>query len=339
METMEQRLISSWSNVNSSVPPSFVQPLECRPGKVTNPSSKTIPLIDLGGHDHAHTIMQILKASEEYGFFQVINHGVSKDLMDEAFNIFKEFHAMPPKEKISECSKDPNGINCKLYASSENYQIDAVQYWKDTLTHPCPPSGEFMEFWPQKPPKYREVVGKYTQELNKLGHEILEMLCEGLGLKPEYFIGELSENPVVLAHHFPPCPEPSLTLGLAKHRDPTIITILLQDQEVHGLQILKDDEWIPVEPIPNAFVVNIGLILQIITNGRLVGAEHRVVTNSKSVRTSVAYFIYPSFSRMIEPAQELVDGNNPPIYKSMSFGEFRKKFYDKGPKIEQVLQS
>jgi isopenicillin N synthase-like dioxygenase len=110
---------------------------------------------------------------------------------------------------------------------------------------------------------FSEVVGKYTQELNKLAHEILEMLCEGLGLNQGYFIGGLSENPQVLAHHYPPCPDPSLTLGLAKHRDPTIITILLQDQEVHGLQVLKDDEWIPVEPIPNAFVVNIGLILQV----------------------------------------------------------------------------
>jgi len=63
------------------------------------------------------------------------------------------------------------------------------------------------------------------------------------------------------------------------------------------------------------------------------------VTNSKSARTSAAYFIYPSFSRIIEPAQELVDGINPPIYKSMSFGEFRKKFYEKGPNIEQVLQA
>lgn len=85
----------------------------------------------------------------------MVNHGVSKDLMDEALNIFKEFHAMAPKEKVNECSKDPNGINCKLYTSSENYRKDAIQYWKDTLTHPCPPSGEYMEYWPQKPPKYR----------------------------------------------------------------------------------------------------------------------------------------------------------------------------------------
>lgn len=71
METMDQRLVSTWSNVNSSVPLSFVQPPECRPGKVTNPSTKTIPLIDLGGHDDAHTISQVIKASQEYGFFQV----------------------------------------------------------------------------------------------------------------------------------------------------------------------------------------------------------------------------------------------------------------------------
>lgn len=75
--------------------------------------------------------------------------------MEEALNIFKEFHGMPAKEKVNECSKDPSGINCKIYASSENYKQDAIQYWKDTLTHPCPPSGEFMEFWPQKPHKYR----------------------------------------------------------------------------------------------------------------------------------------------------------------------------------------
>lgn len=71
---MEQRLVSTWSNVNSSVPPSYVQPLESRPGKVISPSSRAIPLIDLGGHDRAHTIIHILNASQEYGFFQVNFH-------------------------------------------------------------------------------------------------------------------------------------------------------------------------------------------------------------------------------------------------------------------------
>ncbi|KAE9612607.1 putative oxidoreductase [Lupinus albus] len=134
-----------------------------------------------------------------------------------------------------------------------------------------------------------QIVGKYTIELRKLGLKILDVLCEGLGLTPNYFNEGLSENPALLVHHYPPCPDPSLTLDAAKHRDPSIITILLQDEKVHGLQVHKDGEWIGVEPIPNAFVVNIGLLLQIISNRRLVGAEHRVVTNSSTPRTSVAY--------------------------------------------------
>ncbi|XP_027358867.1 protein DOWNY MILDEW RESISTANCE 6-like [Abrus precatorius] len=337
METLDQMLVSSWYNVHSSVPPSYVQAPENRPGRVISSLDKTIPVIDLGGHDRVHTTKQILKASIDYGFFQVINHGVSKDLREATLNIFKEFHAMDPKEKVNECSKDPNG-SCRLYTSSENYKKDAIHYWKDSLTHPCPPSGEFMEYWPQKPSKYREVVGKYTREMKELGLKILELISEGLGLNSNYFCGGLSENPSVLIHHYPPCPDPSLTLGLAKHRDPTILTILLLEEEIQGLQVLKDGEWIAVDPFPNAFVVNIGLLMQIITNGKLVGAEHRAVTNSNIARTSVAYFMYPSFESIIEPAQVLINENTPPLYKSMSFGEFRRSFFQKGPKLEEELQ-
>ncbi|CAJ1947202.1 unnamed protein product [Sphenostylis stenocarpa] len=83
------------------------------------------------------------------------------------------------------------------------------------------------------------------------------------GLEARYFCGALTQNPSLLAHHYPPCPDPTLTLGVARHKDPTIITILLQDKEVEGLQVLKDGEWVCVDPIPNAFVVNIGLLLQV----------------------------------------------------------------------------
>lgn len=114
---------------------------------------------------------------------------------------------------------------------------------------------------------FREVVGKYTQEMRRVGVIILELIAKGLGLNSDYFNGELSENPVVLAHHYPPCPEPNLTLGAPKHRDPNLITILLQDNAINSnnaLQVIyKDGQWIAVEPIPNAFVVNVGLLLQV----------------------------------------------------------------------------
>jgi hypothetical protein len=85
---------------------------------------------------------------------KVINHGVSKELMDDTMNIFKEFHAMPEVEKISESSKDPIE-SCMLYTSREINNKYCIQYWRDTLRHFCPSSGEFMEFWPNKPTRYR----------------------------------------------------------------------------------------------------------------------------------------------------------------------------------------
>ncbi|XP_028755946.1 hyoscyamine 6-dioxygenase-like [Neltuma alba] len=336
---MEEMLVTSWYNLHSSVPPSHVHPPESRPGELLVGSSKSIPVIDLGRCDHPphDTISLVLKASQEYGFFQVINHGVSEELMEDTLNNFKEFHGMPPKEKMAESSKSPNGI-CKLYTSCEVYRKDDNnQYWRDTMRHPCPPSGEYVEFWPQKPVRYREIVGKYTEELRKLGVQILKMLAEGLGLKSNYFCGELSGNPMILAHHYPPCPQPNLTLGSPKHKDPTLLTILLQPKGINGLQVLKDGQWIGVEPIPNAFVVNIGLLLQMISNRRLIGAEHRVVTNINTARTTVAYFIKPKDEYVIEPANSMITSNSPPLYKPISYSEFRKNFLNKGSSFEADL--
>ncbi|KAK7295528.1 hypothetical protein RJT34_18438 [Clitoria ternatea] len=333
---MDRMLVSSWFHLHSSVPLSYVQPPESRPGMVAVASGKIIPVVDLGLHDRDEILRHILKASEEYGFFQVINHGVSKELIEDTLNILKEFHGMSGEEKIRESSRDPNG-SCKLYTSREiNNNKDCIQFWRDTLRHFCPPSGDFMEFWPQKPARYREVVEKYTQELRKLGLKILEMLCEGLGLEPEYCCGGLSDSPVFLAHHYPPCPEPSLTLGTPKHRDPNLVTILLQEKDISALQVLKDGEWIAVEPIPYAFVVNIGLLLQIISNGRLIGAEHRVVTNSGTARTTVAYFIRPRNEMIIEPAKPLTI-SAATIYRSITFEDFLTIFMTKGPDIEPHL--
>ncbi|KAG5137658.1 hypothetical protein JHK82_022389 [Glycine max] len=284
---MDQKLVSSWFHLHSSVPLSYVKPPESRPGMVVASDKKKSWWWILGYM--IVTLKQILKASEEFGFFQVINNGVSKEFMDDTLNIFKEFHAMPAEEKIRESSRDPNG-SCRLYTSREINNKDIVQFWRDTLRHFCPPSGEFMD-----------------------------------------------DSPLLLAHHYPPCPEPSLTLGAPKHRDPDLATVLLQEKDINALQVFKDGEWIVVEPIPYAFVVNISLMLQIISNGRFIGAEHRVVTNSGIARTTVAYFIRPTNEQIIEPAKLWLSSGARPIYSSITFEEFVRNFMSKGPDIEQEL--
>ncbi|PQQ17838.1 hyoscyamine 6-dioxygenase [Prunus yedoensis var. nudiflora] len=135
---------------------------------------------------------------------------------------------------------------------------------------------------------FRERVGACSTQVREVALNILQLISEGLGLEPGYFRDELSQVSLLSVNNYPPCPDPSLTLGLPKHCDPNIITILLQGN-VNGLQVFKDGEWIGVEPLPNALVVNIGYQLQIISNGKLKCDEHWAVTNSRNARTSAAF--------------------------------------------------
>ncbi|GKV01880.1 hypothetical protein SLEP1_g14394 [Rubroshorea leprosula] len=315
--------VSSWCN-NGVLPPSYVHPSETRPGNLVVPPGTSIPVIDFAGHDRNQIIQKILKAGEEYGFFQVINHGVSETLMDDTMDVIKEFHAMSGMEKQRECSKDPNG-SCKLYTSSLDYPAEDFHYWRDALIHPCNPAEECIKFWPEKPTRYREVIGAYSVEMRKLSSRILEIICEGLGLEKGYFSSDLSENPKIIINHYPVCPDPSLTLGLSKHKDPTVISLVLQGL-IPGLQVLKDGQWISVQPHPHAFVVNIGYLLQIISNGKLNGAEHRVVTNRNAARTTITYFVFPTNESLIKPAKVLTNEQNPPLYKDCKFSDFFTAF-------------
>ncbi|KAJ1417500.1 Oxoglutarate/iron-dependent dioxygenase [Sesbania bispinosa] len=110
---------------------------------------------------------------------------------------------------------------------------------------------------------FRDVMGSYSVKVRKLSLQLLDLICKGLGLDSGYFSDELSNVQLIAINHYPTCPDPSLTLGLPKHSYVNLITLLFQDDEMHGLQVWKDGQWFAVEPLPNALVVNIGHMLQV----------------------------------------------------------------------------
>ncbi|KAG5567436.1 hypothetical protein RHGRI_002849 [Rhododendron griersonianum] len=291
-------LVSSWSRTVHSVPEDYVFPENKRPGSdIAAPVCKDIPVIDLSqldGLDRVGKIQQIMKANCDLGIFQVINHGVSEELLDETMNLFKEFFSMPAEDKAMHYSEDGTK-GFRLYTSSLSYIDDGVNTWKDSVKH--------------------------TWEVRKLSSRILDLICEGLGIGMRYFEGELSKLQELVVHHYPPCPDPSLVLGVGGHSDPHLLT-LLQQEDICGLQIYKDGRWLGVEPIPHAFVIMISDQLEIISNGKLKSAQHRAVTNTSSARTSLVTFISPSLESIIEPEKALVSASEPPVFKSMRFKEY-----------------
>ncbi|XP_071902788.1 hyoscyamine 6-dioxygenase-like [Coffea arabica] len=240
-------LLSSWSSDPDSLPEKYIVPEEKRPGALLAPVSKDIPAIDLSEGDRASIIQKIMKASQEFGFFQVINHGVSEKLMIDAVNVGKEFFSMPAEEMENFAAKDSRK-GCKVYTGSGNYGSHDFGLWRDTLQHPCHPLEKWTNIFPDKPAGYRGTIGPYTVEVRKLGIRILDMICEGLGLTEEnYDYHDL----LLMIHNYPACPDPSSALGVSGHRDANLITIIQQD--IYGLQLFKDGQWIGVEPLPNAF--------------------------------------------------------------------------------------
>uniref|UniRef100_A0A7N0RFB9 Fe2OG dioxygenase domain-containing protein n=1 Tax=Kalanchoe fedtschenkoi TaxID=63787 RepID=A0A7N0RFB9_KALFE len=313
--------LNGFQMANSDKPlalnPSHILPEHKRPqlGRVSHSASK-IPVIDLGGYVDetapapSDLVRQISHACEHYGFFHIINHGVPDELCDRVLNELTLMFQLPHQERARLISEDPSkGVKILNYSVpvDDAAPHDKVSMWSECANHIWHPTYDFTSQFPECLRSYGEVVREFSKELGALADRLLSLMSQGLGLKNDRLKRRFEEEPSRKAHanYYPPCPDPDLTLGLRAHKDPIALNMLIQSMGASGLQVMKDGEWIAIDPLPNALVINLGDQLQLLSNGRYKSTVHRAI-NNKDARVSLAMF-YGLLSAVADPIEDLVE--------------------------------
>lgn len=267
-------------------------------------------------------------ACQEWGFFQLIEHGISTSLLGKFKLETQEFFNLPieEKKKYWQTPGDIEGFGQGFVVSEEQKLNWGDMFYLTTY----PEHLRRPNLLPVLPLPYRDTLENYSAEMRKLAKKILKLMAKAL-LKVrdevirENVFGEGYQS--VRMNYYPPCPHPDKVLGLMPHTDgPVLITILLQINEVEGLQIMKDSKWIGIKPLPNAFVINIGDVLEMMSNGIYRSVLHRAVVNESKERLSVASFLSPALDQEIGPIPELVTSTSPARFRTMTMADYWKYF-------------
>ncbi|XP_004490337.1 protein SRG1-like [Cicer arietinum] len=299
-----------------------------------------VPVIDLSKllHEDETELEKLHHACKEWGFFQLINHEVNPSLVENVKIGVQEFLNIPmeEKKKFWQTPEDIEGFG-QLFVVSENQKLEwADLFYIDTL----PSNARNPRLFPNFPQPFRNNLDTYCLELKKVCITIIKHMEKALKVEPNEMVelfDDLSQS--MRLNYYPPCPQPENVIGLNPHSDAGALTILLQANDIEGLQIRKDGQWIPIKPITNAFVINVGDISEILTNGIYRSIEHRATVNSKKERISIATFHRPQRNKVIGPTPSLVTPERPAMFKTLSVQEYYKAFFSRKLEGKSCLDS
>lgn len=242
------------------------------------------------------------EACKEWGVFRLVNHGVPVDLLSQIHEHAKMLFSLSFESKEA------------LFNSPLSY------FWGTPALTPSGaalfggrPSISLVEginfqlseisiFRAENPmlETFRMLMEEYGRHLARLASRIFEAMVKNLNLDPENSSSNLSESTGAMrVYRYPPCLESDGAIGLHMHTDSSVLSILSQDQ-VGGLQVIKDDKCFQVKPVPNTLIVNLGDMMQAISTDEYKSVKHRVKSSKEEERFSICYFIFPGEGSLIQ---------------------------------------
>ncbi|XP_010262178.1 PREDICTED: 1-aminocyclopropane-1-carboxylate oxidase 1-like [Nelumbo nucifera] len=292
-----------------------------------------IPVVDfngLNGEKRSETMALLHQACEKWGFFQVVNHGVDGELMEKVKQLVNKHYDKCTKESFYE-SEIAKGLESRGVTSD----VD----WETTFFIWHRPTSNIDEF-KDLSKEFREAMDEYIKQVIKLAEKLSELMCENLGLEKSYlmnaFSGTAGPSVGTKLAKYPQCPRPELIRGLREHTDAGGIILLLQDDQVPGLEFFKDGKWVQIPPSKdNTIFVNTGDQVEVLSNGMYKSALHRVMADKDGSRLSIATFYNPTGDAIISPAPKLL---YPSHYCYQDYLKLYSatKFTDKGSRFESM---
>lgn len=303
--------------------------------------TQSIPVVDLAAFtsgdaaSKAAFVEQLGKAYEEVGFVAVKNHGISDDLIAKLYKYVQLFFTLPADIKRS--YEIPELAGQRGYTSfgkehakgydapdlKEFFQFGQTVEDEDPISNEYPPNVAVKEI-----PAFSPTFYEAYRAFEKSGKALLQAIALYLGLDEHYFDGFIHNgNSILRAIHYPPITqEPASAIRAEQHEDINLITLLV-GASADGLQILdKQDNWVPVTSLPEQIVVNVGDMLQRLTNNRLKSTTHRVVNPPRDMwhtsRFSIPFFLHPKSEMPLNALDSCITEDNPLAYEPITAGEY-----------------
>jgi isopenicillin N synthase-like dioxygenase len=313
-----------------------------------------VPIIDIGAitrdvtsSDARIAIEQIAAACRDWGFFQVVNHGVPEDLIDNTWTQTRQFFNQPAdiKGAVMRTRENPWGYYNNELTKNQRDKKEVFDYTTDGID----PIYSAANRWPAIGNEFADTLRLYRDACTELGLSLLQAFCVGLDLPPDYMRDDFAvQHTGFIRLNYYPVKDPmrsagvehlpDATLGVHNHTDAGALTVLLQD-DVGGLQVFKDGYWHNVAPLPGAFVINTGDMMQVWSNDIYQAAIHRVLAMDAFDRYSIPFFFNPSESTSVSPLPSVVSSGRPSRYRAIQWSEFRGQrtdgdYADYGPEVQ-----
>ncbi|MGW5497332.1 isopenicillin N synthase family dioxygenase [Streptomyces olivaceoviridis] len=318
----------------------------------TVPSYDQLPIIDLSAADggpraRARLHAQLHSAAHDVGFFQLVGHGVTRAETDALLTAMRAFFALPEADRLA--LDNVGSPHFRGYTRTGDERTGGARDWRDQLDigaeRPArvPGPGEPPYWWLQGPnqwpaalPGLRTAALAWIDRLSGVAHRLLRELLTAIGAPAGFYDPVFGDqaHPHLKLVRYPGSADDGTGQGVGAHKDYGFLTLLLQDT-VGGLQVQREDgRFHDVPPIEGAFVVNLGELLEVATNGYLLATNHRVVSPPGATeRFSVPFFYNPRLDARIEPlpfphaaeAPGITTDPTNPLYAEYGYNELKGK--------------